>query len=524
MNIMNTNRLYHILIGCSVCCGISTTLSSCEDWFELKPQTELVGEDFWQSKSDVESAMAACYRAMLEPDVMERLIVWGEVRSDNVLAGLNPGSDMSYMLTANIDASNGYTSWSPLYRVINYCNTLLENIGAVQQQDPNFKTGELHAYQAEAMTLRALCYFYLVRTFRDVPFTTQAYSDDTLPFQLPQTGGEEILRTLLTELEGIRDNYAKAVYSTTADTKGRVTQKMLWTLMADMYLWLGQYDRCIALCDRVLQTSVNPLQLESSARYNQQVFGTGNSTESIFELQFDSYTPDYVVCEMYGTEGGRSSANYLSSLDFKKYNLFESSDVRQHDALFGNTSSAFIPIRKYVTWRKESTSIQVLASDYVVNQNTQHWIVYRLSDVYLMKAEALVERNNAGDLAEALTLVGYSYDRANPSKGTGSLQASRYNSQELMRDLVFDERQREFLFEGKRYFDLLRRIRRTGDLNNVVSTYLLRKYESQDQATVLTRLNTLNALYLPIHRDELKVNKLLRQNPFYATSSDIERN
>ena len=86
---------------------------------------------------------------------------------------------------------------------------------------------------------------------------------------------------------------------------------------------------------------------------------------------------------------------------------------------------------------------------------------------------------------------------------------------------MFDERQREFLFEGKRYFDLLRRIRRTGDLSNVVSTYLLRKYESQDQATVLTRLNTLNALYLPIHKDELKVNKLLNQNPFYATSNDI---
>ena len=93
-----------------------------------------------------------------------------------------------------------------------------------------------------------------------------------------------------------------------------------------------------------------------------------------------------------------------------------------------------------------------------------------------------------------------------------------------MRNLVFDERQREFLFEGKRYFDILRRVRRHGDLNNIVSTYLLRKYESQDQATVMTRLNTLNALYLPVNRDELKVNKLLKQNPFYATTGDIDRN
>ena len=179
---------------------------------------------------------------------------------------------------------------------------------------------------------------------------------------------------------------------------------------------------------------------------------------------------------------------------------------------------------KYIAYRRESNSQNVQMSDYVANENTQHWIFYRLSDVYLMKAEALTERNQPGDLSEALELVSRTYDRANPSAGVGSLDASRYSSQEQMRQLVFDERQREFLFEGKRYFDLLRKIRREGNLQSIVSEYLLRKYVSQDQATVLTKINTMNALYMPINRDELKVNKLLRQNPFYATSSDVERN
>ena len=189
-----------------IACG----LSSCEEWFDIKPQTELVSNDFWQSKSDVESAVAACYRAFLEPDMMERLIVWGEVRSDNVLTGLNVSNDIYYILTANVDASNGYTKWEPVYRVINYCNTVLEKAPAVQQSDPNFKAGELRAYQAEAITLRALCYFYLVRTFKDVPFTTLSYKDDTRPFQLAQTDGDDIIDELLGELESISDNYAKA--------------------------------------------------------------------------------------------------------------------------------------------------------------------------------------------------------------------------------------------------------------------------------------------------------------------------
>ena len=106
-------------IICALC--IACGLSSCEEWFDIKPQTELVSNDFWQSKSDVESAVAACYRAFLEPDMMERLIVWGEVRSDNVLTGLNVSNDIYYILTANVDASNGYLNSATLLKVSERC-------------------------------------------------------------------------------------------------------------------------------------------------------------------------------------------------------------------------------------------------------------------------------------------------------------------------------------------------------------------------------------------------------------------
>lgn len=516
---MNRNTI----IKLTVTLVSATLLTSCNDWFDIRLDTELVSEDFWKNKSDVESCVAACYRAMEERDVMERFIVWGEMRSDNVLAGYNTTNDISYILKANIDASNGYTNWGSFYSVINDCNTVLQNAPGVMGIDPNFKQGELRAYMAEAMTVRALSYFWLVRTFKDVPFITQPYTDDTRSFLVAQTDGDIIIDSLLTGLEAISGNDAKAVFSSTSNTKGRVTQKTLWTLMADMYLWRNNYDKCIEYCDKVLNTNTNPLHLETASVYNRNVYGEGNSTESIFELQFDAYTPNYVVNEMYGTMGGQTAYNNLSSLDFKKYPLFESTDLRQKDAFWGETSASIIPIKKYVAYRKESSSPSVVASDYVQNANTQHWILYRLADVYLMKAEALVERNGSGDLQKAIEMVGKTYDRANPSKGIGTLKLSDYNSQASMRELVFDERQREFLFEGKRYFDILRRIRREGNLQSTVSTYLLRKYVSQDQTTVLTRLNTLNALYLPINKDELKVNTLLVQNPFYKQTSDVEQ-
>ena len=52
----------------------------------------------------------------------------------------------------------------------------------------------------------------------------------------------------------------------------------------------------------------------------------------------------------------------------------------------------------------------------------------------------------------------------------------------------------------------------------------MRKYATQDQATIQSKLATINALYMPINKDELKLNNLLHQNPFYATSSGIEKN
>ena len=72
--------------------------ASCEDWFEIMPQSEMVAEDFWKDEQDVESAVGACYRAMLEDGFMRRLIVWGELRSDNVVNGTSSDTEIGYIL------------------------------------------------------------------------------------------------------------------------------------------------------------------------------------------------------------------------------------------------------------------------------------------------------------------------------------------------------------------------------------------------------------------------------------------
>ena len=79
--------------------------TSCTDYLTLKPESEIVLENYWQTESDVESVLAACYRGLTEDAVISRMIVWGELRSDNMVAGTGFPTvryDMQRILDGNL--------------------------------------------------------------------------------------------------------------------------------------------------------------------------------------------------------------------------------------------------------------------------------------------------------------------------------------------------------------------------------------------------------------------------------------
>lgn len=516
------NIFRNILLAITV--GMS--LASCDDFFDLRPTNEMVLDEFWQTESDVLSVTGACYRAMQQPGFMQRLMIWGEFRSDNVILGNNVGTDLNYIGTLNILPSNSYAYWGDFYNVINLCNTVEHFAPQVCDKDPNFTQAQLRAYIAEVKAIRAFCYFTLVRTFRDVPLITEPTIDDTQVFQCAQSDPDELIDFLISDLQAV-ENDAVETWPSTDYTKGRFTRAGLRALLADMCLWRNRYNDCITYCDRVIDDTKNILSLTGSNAFNQSVFVTGNSSESIIEFQFTrNNIPNYTLCEFYGTSGGHSGWGHqqMMAYDFSTTGLFGSTDIRGIDWFYSNSSLAAFPIKKYLAYRNETQTTNVRESDYLyVDGGASNWIVYRLSDVMLMKAEAIVEMN--GSLEEAFALVSTIYDRSNPEAGTGSLNFSLYNTQDRMRNLVFDERQRELLFEGKRYYDIIRRINRDrSQFQNIVNTYLVPKYSSLDQSTVTSKLSEMNALYMPIKDTELRSNKLLKQNPFYNVSSSIEKN
>lgn len=86
-------------------------------------------------------------------------------------------------------------------------------------------------------------------------------------------------------------------------------------------------------------------------------------------------------------------------------------------------------------------------------------------------------------------------------------------TQSELLSLLYRERQREFIGEGKRWFDIVRQVEFTNDPKTVLTTFITLKTE------VVNRLYDIYAMYVPIYSEELKVNTSLKQNPVWERYS-----
>lgn len=554
------------MLGLVMAATLSTT--SCSDFLEIEPLNEITLGKFWNEESDVNNVVLGCYSALQTQSAVSRMLVWGEFRSDNVVAGVNIESDASLqrLLKENITASNAYTTWADFYDVINRCNTVLYYAPQVAEKDPNYTQTELRATQAEVKALRALCYFYLIRTFKDVPFLTEPVLDDNQEMPMQATPFDEILAALITDLEGVRD-YAVKKYpdSNSYAQRGRITQNAIDALLCEMCLWQKNYAKSVEYADKVISSYTSdyqqkldnhsgsgssldpmidgyPLISESmlsgyyGSAYN-DIFGDGCSRESIFELVYmddDTYLSNGAVNVYYGNQD--VTVGYVKPADAvcqdisaERYEVYRDKyDTRYYECV-NEASASNYGVYKYAS---SMAMIQVSGSTvkstgysaYTKDMCRANFIVYRLTDVMLLKAEALVQEvNGAADtivgtdkakLEEALAIVNAVSKRSCCSSTYTPYAYSNYSSKTAMEQLVMDERRRELMFEGKRWYDLVRRARREGNSESLKSAVSKKGVEN------LNKLSVMDAIYWPYNQDELKVNSQLKQNPAYDTASN----
>jgi hypothetical protein len=147
-----------------------------------------------------------------------------------------------------------------------------------------------------------------------------------------------------------------------------------------------------------------------------------------------------------------------------------------------------------------------------------------------MKAEALVEmasNNDSTDIGkqqndtlykQAFAIINAISKRSNCSTGSKELDYSKFNTKSQMQELVLAERQRELMFEGKRWYDLVRRSRRDGNTNFLVG--VVSRKGSSGGTAISSKLSRMDAIYWPYNNDEIKVNKNLVQNPAFSSGEN----
>ena len=133
-----------------------------------------------------------------------------------------------------------------------------------------------------------------------------------------------------------------------------------------------------------------------------------------------------------------------------------------------------------------------------------------------MKAEALVARQSASanDFSEAFDIVKAinTRSRMDTTNISRPLNPDSYRTAEAALDLVMKERLLELSYEGKRWNDLVRKALREKSTNGIL--FVADKL-TNNASVVKTKMSSIDGLFFPIHSDELKFNKLLKQNPAY---------
>ena len=477
------------------------SFSSCSDFLEQNPQTDLSENDFYKTADDILSAVNGVYSSLQEGDIYGNWYVFGEIPSDNTRNQLS-GSvttqnefDQFYIDTQNSMIAN---FWKAAYKVINRTNTVLGRIDGIE-----INAELANRYKLECKFIRALMYFNLVRVYGDVPLVLKEISISE-SYDILREPKENVYNQIIADLKEAQD--LPVSYSTAED--GRATQGAAKALLADVYMTLHKYAEAETILAEIINSGRYSLLENTPGSLNidgyKNVFSpvNHNSKEGIFEIQFlkggygegSNYANNFAP-ENSGTNVvavGGTGGNNIPEMDI--YNAYEEGDLRRDFSM----SLGYYDNRKNNEWVESRYVCKFMDVPYQNNDASNNYPVIRYADVILMYAEALNQNGKTAEACKYLNMTrrrGFGYQTTETSPV--DLQTTDKAQFALM---VEQERRVELAFENHRWFDLIR----TGRAVEVMRSKGF-------------SLNETN-LICPIPQKQIDVNPKLTQNDYRIES------
>jgi starch-binding outer membrane protein, SusD/RagB family len=463
-------------------------IQSCDDILDKEPLSRLtdkdIGEEGITTAAQAEAFLGGTYTDFYGEYFMLDYFVIGDAQADNAYAGAdNPANFQIDEFKIEAVNSNVARDWRYLYATIAKCNTVLGNVNDIT--DPALTDTRKQEIIGEASFIRAFMYFDLVRQFGDVPLLVNEIAEIDLDkldeIYLSRSPASEIFAQIISDLET-----ALPKVRATAPDKGYATRGAVNALLARVYATIEPHDwnKVKQYCDAVIAGGYT-LVPEYDQLWD---LSQENSSESIFEIN----------CYGWDT-GGNWGTSMFSGTDWKKFNTPTNDIVKAYDAegdlIRKNSNIRFEDVTGKWSDRYWPLSTYPLINKYRDFSGAQNFILIRLADILLLKAEAL---NELGEVDDAAALVNQIRDRVNLPPTTATTQAD-------MRLAIEKERRLELAFEGHRWHDL----KRTGRAIEVMNGL------KDGSGNSLGYALDANRLLWPIPQAERDKNDKLTQNEIY---------
>ncbi|NGM62159.1 RagB/SusD family nutrient uptake outer membrane protein [Sphingobacterium sp. SGG-5] len=478
-------------------------LTGCDKFLNVEPTDSLSGNNFWKSETDAETFTLEVYRLFRQGIGIERpTILAGDLRCAPVLPpeGNNPRRPDITLLAYNMVGTavttkrvddggsqqantfwvthvlwNRMDNWVPHYKVIQSANILYDKVPQIAENDASISPATVKRYQAEAVFMRCMTYFMLLRLYGDVPYYTEAYNQKPLG----RTSHVQVAKNCIADLAAHYQDLPWT-YSDPADHAVRAMRGSALALMMHLNMWCAgfdennkrlYYEEVDRLGDELRLTGIDQqgayalLPIEETA----SIFN-GRSKEGLFEIptnpnyqsntgngkeQIENFRRHFVGHVLHApwfslnAASGRSELAYEPS--YMRLLYPEGEDDRR--------------IEEWFTKGEGTSTANMYGGDYTFvffkffnfaygNSNTEQsvgfsQVIFRIADAILLQAEAVAELGtNDAKAVELLNMI--------RGRAKAGLYPAVNNYDNNLKAAIFWERCKELMGEGHYFYDLVR--------------------------------------------------------------------
>jgi len=411
-NKMKAKFYFYISITCVL------SFASCDDFLDKEPVDQISSEELFTSEQNARAAVAALYRSLGSGNYYgQAFVVVPEFAAGHPRHTANFPEYLEYEENRiRVDNPWSLNIWTVLYSTINAANNVITNVPTMENLSSTNVRDQL---VQEARFVRALSYFNLVRSFGDVPLllqpTTSAAAEN---IQVPRSPASVVYESIVSDL--LDATNLPNAYTTLQETKGRATGNAARALLARVFLYQGNYAEAANYAQQVINSGLTLTSDYAS------IWESENSSESIFEIQFDDQFGNTLVAN--ATPAGTT----LFFASEEAFTLFDPNDQRRDFTVLQTNGNYYIG--KYRNF----------------NPPSQNFVVLRLSEMYLIYAEA------AARTKEVVTQEAYNYFKAIRDRARlETLEITSYSVDSFIA-AVQREKRLELMFEAEAWYDYTR--------------------------------------------------------------------